>query len=151
MLSCRCARKWRDKYVESKAITQEQVDRYDQGWCPRCLGICACRKCLNKAAVVVGGAAPVFSLKQEKAFALHMLAVLRPHIADFTAARDAEASFCSAYQKCHWCRDASPCQMCILLHTGTPAQLACHVLTSFSSLCGCTYVPEVFLCMSLVI
>ena len=103
--SCRCARKWRDRYVESKAITQQQVDRYDQGWCPRCLGICACSKCLNKAAPAVGGAAPVFSSKQEKAFALHMLAVLRPHIADFTAARDAEASFCSA------CPDMCKCKV----------------------------------------
>lgn len=82
--------------MNSKVITPEQVEKYNQGWCPRCLGICACRKCLNKAAQVVGGAAPVFSAEQEKAFALHMLAVLRPHIADFTAARDAEAYFSSA-------------------------------------------------------
>ena len=56
------------------------------------MGICACKRCLVKAAPAAGGAAPVFSSAQEKTFALHMLAVLRPHIADFTAARDAEAS-----------------------------------------------------------
>lgn len=49
-----------------------------------------------KAAPVVGGGAPVFSSAQEKAFAVHMLAVLRPHIAEFTSARDAEVSSCSA-------------------------------------------------------
>ncbi|KAL3160540.1 hypothetical protein ABBQ32_010839 [Trebouxia sp. C0010 RCD-2024] len=86
----RCARKWRERFVASSAITPEQVASFDQGWCPRCLGICACKRCLVKAAAVVGGAAPVFSSAQEKAFALHMLAVLRPHIAEFTAARDAE-------------------------------------------------------------
>ncbi|KAL3151375.1 hypothetical protein ABBQ38_013204 [Trebouxia sp. C0009 RCD-2024] len=89
-LCMKCARKWRERFVASSAITAEQVASFDQGWCPRCLGICACKRCLVKAAPVVGGGAPVFSSAQEKAFAVHMLAVLRPHIAEFTSARDAE-------------------------------------------------------------
>jgi len=38
----------------------------------------------------VGGAAPVFAKSQEEQFALHTLAVLKPHIDEFLAARDAE-------------------------------------------------------------
>lgn len=51
----------------------------------------------------------MFSLEQEKAFALHMLAVLRPHIADFTAARDAEA------RSYYVCSKHLPCQCMIIV------------------------------------
>ena len=100
---CRCARKWRNKFTASAAVTSQQVAKYDSGWCPRCLGVCACKRCLVKPAQVVGGAAPVFSKAQEQAFALHTLAVLRPHIADFIAARDAEVcSLSSANFQLTW-------------------------------------------------
>jgi len=74
-------------------VIPAQLAQFDQGWCPRCLGICACKRCLDKPSPVVGGAAPAFAESQEKAFALHTLAVLKPHIDDFLVARDAEVIF----------------------------------------------------------
>lgn len=71
-------------------MTPNQLALFDKGHCPRCLGICACKRCLSKPSPAVGGAAPAFAKHQEQQFALHTLAVLKPHIADFLAARDAE-------------------------------------------------------------
>lgn len=87
---CRCALKWRRRFESSYAVTPAQLALFDQGHCPRCLGICACKRCLSKPSPAVGGAAPAFAKHQEQQFALHTLAVLKPHIADFLAARDAE-------------------------------------------------------------
>ena len=71
-------------------VTSEQLARFDLGWCPRCLGICACKRCINKPCAVVGGGAPVFDHKQRREFATHMLAVLKPHVDAYLAARDEE-------------------------------------------------------------
>ena len=90
LMGCRCALKWRQRFESSHAVTPAQLALFDQGWCATCLGICACKRCLTKPSPAVGGAAPVFAKSQEEQFALHTLAVLKPHIDDFLAARDAE-------------------------------------------------------------
>ncbi len=89
-MGCRCALKWRQRFESSYAVTPAQLAQFDQGWCAKCLGICACKRCLTKPSPAVGGAAPVFAKSQEEQFALHTLAVLKPHIDEFLAARDAE-------------------------------------------------------------
>lgn len=71
-------------------MTPAQLALFDQGWCAKCLGICACKRCLTKPSPAVAGAAPVFAKSQEEEFALHTLAVLKPHLDEFLAARDAE-------------------------------------------------------------
>ena len=90
LMGCRCALKWRQRFESSYAVTPAQLARFDQGCCAKCLGICACKRCLTKPSPAVGGAAPVFAKSQEEQFALHTLAVLKPHIDEFLAARDAE-------------------------------------------------------------
>jgi len=90
LMGCRCALKWRQRFESSHAVTPAQLAQFDQGWCAKCLGICACKRCLTKPSPAVGGAAPVFAKCQEEQFALHTLAVLKPHIDEFLAARDAE-------------------------------------------------------------
>lgn len=45
---------------------------------------------MSKPSPAVGGAAPAFADDQEKEFALHVLAVLKPHVDDFLKARDEE-------------------------------------------------------------
>ncbi|KAL0045073.1 hypothetical protein WJX82_007369 [Trebouxia sp. C0006] len=87
-----CALKWRQRFESSYAVTPAQLARFDQGCCAKCLGICACKRCLTKPSPAVGGAAPVFAKSQEEQFALHTLAVLKPHIDEFLAARDAEVA-----------------------------------------------------------
>ncbi|KAA6427483.1 MAG: hypothetical protein FRX49_02146 [Trebouxia sp. A1-2] len=87
-----CALKWRQRFESSYAVTPAQLALFDQGWCAKCLGICACKRCLTKPSPAVAGAAPVFAKSQEEEFALHTLAVLKPHLDEFLAARDAEVA-----------------------------------------------------------
>jgi len=98
-MGCRCALKWRQRFESSYAVTPAQLARFDQGCCAKCLGICACKRCLTKPSPAVGGAAPVFAKSQEEQFALHTLAVLKPHIDEFLAARDAEVQPLILYGK----------------------------------------------------
>ena len=48
---------------------------------------------MQKPTQAAGGAAPVFSKAQRKAFAAHMLTVLKPHLDAILKARDAEVTY----------------------------------------------------------
>ncbi len=109
LMGCRCALKWRQRFESSYAVTPAQLALFDKGWCAKCLGICACKRCLTKPSPAVGGAAPVFAKSQEKAFALHTLAVLQPHIDEFLAARDAEVQPLVLHGKCLQCVHTHAC------------------------------------------
>ncbi len=87
---CRCAKKWRDRFVKSPIVSAEKLARFDHGICPACLAICACKKCMNKRSLKVGGGRPCFSEAQQQKFAVHTLAVLKPHLDNFKAARSVE-------------------------------------------------------------
>lgn len=86
----RCSKKWRARFAASSVVSAEKLAEFDSGKCPRCLAICACKRCLVKRSLLACGGPPRFSQDQDAAFALHTLAVLKPHIDDFKAARSAE-------------------------------------------------------------
>lgn len=87
-----CSHKWRAKYATTPQVTEEQLAKFDKGWCPKCLGICACKRCMSKPCNTVGGGAPVFDELQRREFATHMLAVLKPHVDAYLTARDEEVA-----------------------------------------------------------
>ena len=145
-MGCRCALKWRQRFESSYAVTPAQLARFDQGCCAKCLGICACKRCLTKPSPAVGGAAPVFAKSQEEEFALHTLAVLKPHIDEFLAARDAEVQPLVLPGKClHLCTHkpvltcASP-HISSLSHQCNPGCMqVCLLLPSCLLITPCTF------------
>ncbi|DBA92514.1 hypothetical protein WJX77_004178 [Trebouxia sp. C0004] len=86
----RCAKKWRDRFVKSLVVSHEKLARFDHGICPACLAICACKKCMNNCSLKVGGGRPFFSEAQQREFVVHTLAMLKPHLDTFKAARSVE-------------------------------------------------------------
>lgn len=86
----RCAKKWRDRFVASPAVSAEKLAEFDEGSCPACLAICACKKCMSSRSLKAGGGPPRFTPAQQREFAVHTLAMLKPHLDNFKATRSAE-------------------------------------------------------------
>ncbi len=129
---CRCAKKWRDRFAKSPCVSAEKLARFDQGVCPACLAICACKKCMNKRSLKVGGGRPCFSEAQQRDFAVHTLAVLKPHLDIFRSVRAEEVHMPDIPQQ-----DMIDKAQSDFLH----AQLAAHVAKALLMCQMLAYVP----------
>ncbi|BDA43691.1 probable lysine-specific demethylase 3B at C-terminar half [Coccomyxa sp. Obi] len=75
-------------YIEEVA-TDEEWQRYAEGWCPRCLGFCICRACMRKPHPRAAYSAPEH---QTEEYARHVLRYVGPLVADQQRHKDAEAA-----------------------------------------------------------
>ncbi|CAL8468356.1 g7896 [Coccomyxa elongata] len=76
------------QYIQQVA-TDEEWQRYAEGWCPRCLGFCTCRACMRKPHPRAAYSAPEH---QAGEYARHVLRYVAPLLADQQRHKDAEAA-----------------------------------------------------------
>lgn len=74
------------QYIE-RVATDEEWQRYAEGWCPRCLGFCTCRACMRKPHPRAAYSAPEH---QAEEYARHVLRYVGPLLADQQRHKDAE-------------------------------------------------------------
>ncbi|BDA51374.1 probable lysine-specific demethylase 3A at C-terminar half [Coccomyxa sp. Obi] len=82
--------------------TDEEWQRYFEGWCPRCLGLCTCRACMRKPHARAAYSGPAH---QSEEFARHVLRYVGPLLADQQRDKDAEAVAGPSqlpYVEVHW-------------------------------------------------
>ncbi|CAL8466277.1 g5813 [Coccomyxa elongata] len=72
-----------------EVATDEEWQKYSEGWCPRCLGLCTCRACMRKPHARAAYSAPAH---QAEEFARHVLRYVGPLLADQQRDKDAEAT-----------------------------------------------------------
>ena len=70
-----------------EVATDEEWQKYTEGWCPRCLGLCTCRACMRKPHARAAYSAPAH---QTEEFAHHVLRYVAPLLADQQRDKDTE-------------------------------------------------------------
>lgn len=72
-----------------EVATDEEWQKYAEGWCPRCLGLCTCRACMRKPHARTAYSGPAH---QTEEFARHVLRYVGPLLAD--QQRDKNSEVC---------------------------------------------------------
>ena len=85
--ACRCLKEHLMGPITDVA-TPEQMQRFKDGWCPMCIGLCNCKRCCSLK--LPGHSLASHGPQQHAAFARHVLAWVAPEVRRLHEAKAAE-------------------------------------------------------------